>query len=102
VASLRGSLDLSAGPIAIQLDQLYDFVQRRLAAGNIAKEPKPTEEALRVLRGLLEAWQELATRPTAALNDAMFEPAPHPSVAAPMPSGTLVGAGSFAAGGARR
>ena len=61
-----------------------------------------TEEALRVLRGLLEAWQELATRPTAALNDAMFEPAPHPSVAAPMPSGTLVGAGSFAAGGARR
>ena len=26
VAALRGSLDLSAGPIAIQLDQLYDFV----------------------------------------------------------------------------
>jgi len=97
VSALRGSLDLSAGPIAIQLDELYDFVLRRLAAGNMTKDPKPTEEALQVLRGLLEAWQELAARP--APTD---EPAPlsRPSYGASLGQRTLVGAGSF--GAARR
>lgn len=36
VTSLRGSLDLSAGPIAVQLDQLYDFVLRLL--GHVAAD----------------------------------------------------------------
>jgi flagellar secretion chaperone FliS len=66
VSALRGSLDLSAGPIAVQLEALYDFVLRRLLDGNMSKKPRPTEEAVQVLRGLLEAWQELAARPTAA------------------------------------
>jgi flagellar protein FliS len=61
VSALKGSLDLSAGPIAVQLDQLYDFVLSRLSAGNMTKDPRPTEEALQVLRGLLEAWQDLAS-----------------------------------------
>jgi flagellar protein FliS len=104
VAVLRGSLDMSAGPMAVQLDQLYDFVQRRLVAGNISKEPRPTEEALQVLRGLLEAWQELAARPAAELVDnaaPVQQPAPSSSLRAPMDS-ALVGAGRYAAGGARR
>ena len=67
VNSLRGSLDLTAGPIAVQLDELYDFVLRRLMEGNMHKEAKPTEDALQVLRGLLEAWQELAARPNWSL-----------------------------------
>jgi flagellar secretion chaperone FliS len=100
VTALRGSLDLSAGPIAVQLDQLYDFVLRRLMAGNVAKEPKPTLEAIAVLRGLLEAWQELATRPASALTDYAVEPAPRPTLTV-MRGGSLVGAGSFA-GSARR
>ena len=66
VTALKGSLDLSAGPVAVQLDQLYDFVLRRLTDGNVRKDPKPTEEALQVLRGLLEAWQELAGKPAVA------------------------------------
>ena len=45
VSGLRATLDLSAGPIAIQLDQLYDYVLRRLVAGNVSKDPKPTEAA---------------------------------------------------------
>ena len=101
VASLRGSLDLSAGPIAIQLDQLYDFVQRRLAAGNIAKEPKPTEEALRVLRGLLEAWQELASCPRSAATETARDFEPRPLVGASLGSRPLAGAGSFVAGARR-
>ena len=105
VAALRGSLDLSAGPIAVQLDQLYDFVQRRLLAGNVSKESKPTEEALQVLRGLLEAWQELAARPAAALVDS---PTTSPAItASPRPemrpmASQLVGAGPYTSSGARR
>ena len=101
VNALRGSLDLSAGPIAVQLDELYDFVLRRLMEGNMRKEAKPTEDALQVLRGLLEAWQELAARPNSDLVDAAPEPMRQPSYAAPIVSGTLVGAGSYAAGGRR-
>jgi flagellar protein FliS len=101
VAALRGSLDLSAGPIAVQLDQLYDFVLRRLADGNVTKQPKPTEEAVQVLRGLLEAWQELASRPRSALTDTATDFEPRHMVGASIGSRPLVGAGSFA-GGARR
>ena len=100
VVALRGSLELSAGPIAIQLDALYDFVQRRLVAGNVAKEPGPTEEAVQVLRGLLEAWQELAARPASDLADA---PAPVSRDAAPyMGSMAAGGTDPMMAGGARR
>jgi flagellar protein FliS len=103
VAALRGSLDLSAGPIALQLDQLYDFVLRRLVDGNITKEPKPTEEAIQVLRGLLEAWQELASRPASALVDGAPNPEFRPVLGASLQGGySRVGAGALVAGGARR
>jgi flagellar protein FliS len=99
VASLRGSLDLTAGPIALQLDQLYDFVQGRLIEGNMTKETRPTQEALQVLRGLLEAWQELAARPA----DAMMDGPSDVDGAGPLVRlGQLPGVGAFAAGSARR
>ncbi len=60
VSALRETLDLSAGPVAANLDGLYDFVLRRLIDGNVSKQPQPTEEALSVLRTLLEAWREIA------------------------------------------
>ncbi|HEX8941058.1 MAG TPA: flagellar export chaperone FliS [Candidatus Limnocylindrales bacterium] len=63
VAALRETLDLSAGPIAVQLDTLYDFALDRLMAGNVRRDPRPTEEALKVLRDLLDAWQAIAARP---------------------------------------
>jgi flagellar protein FliS len=99
VTALRGSLDFTAGPIAAQLDALYEFVLRRLAAGNLAKEPKPTEEALQVLRGLLDAWQELASRPASSVADSGIE-----TVASrrPVAAGAYAGVGAYAAGGARR
>jgi flagellar protein FliS len=110
VTALRGSLDLSAGPIAVQLDQLYDFVLRRLEAGNLAKEPRPTEEALQVLRGLLDAWQDLAARPASELVDEPVQrgrdrapvstPISKPISAPAAPA--YVGAGIYSMGGARR
>jgi flagellar protein FliS len=102
VTALRGSLDLAAGPIAMQLDALYDFVLRRLSAGNLAKAPKPTEEALHVLRGLLEAWQELATRPASGLVDSPEEIVTSRRPVAPPVAAGAYAAGAYAAGGARR
>ena len=103
VTALRGSLDFTAGPIATQLDSLYEFVLRRLAAGNLAKEPKPTEEALQVLRGLLDAWQELATRPVSGLVDSPEETvASRRPVASPFATGAYAAVGAYAAGGGRR
>jgi len=100
VAALRGSLDLSAGPIALQLDQLYDFVLRRLVEGNVSKEAKPTQEALQVLRGLLEAWQDLAARPASGLVD---ESAGRPrELRAPAGTPVFAPTGRYAAGSARR
>jgi flagellar protein FliS len=99
VTALRGSLDLAAGPIALQLDQLYDFVLGRLTNGNMAKDPHPTEEAIQVLRGLLEAWQEIAAGPASNPVDSAIEPAPvRMSAARP----DYISAGTYAAGGSRR
>jgi flagellar protein FliS len=111
VAALRGALDLSAGPIATQLDDLYGFVLQRLEKGNLTKDPKPTEEALQVLRGLLEAWQDLAARPAYALVDDGVEPAVSIRpvsipvsipVSSSAPTPMYAGVGAYAAGGARR
>jgi flagellar protein FliS len=99
VTALRGSLELSAGPIATQLDALYEFVLRRLAAGNMTKEPRPTEEALQVLRGLLEAWQEIAGRPAPGQVDAASSSPPSRSN---MTAPGFARAGIYASGGARR
>jgi flagellar protein FliS len=60
VSSLQETLDLSAGPLAMQLDQLYGFVLRRLVDGNLTKTTRPTQEALTILRDLLGSWQEIA------------------------------------------
>jgi flagellar protein FliS len=74
VTALREVLDLSTGPIAEQLDLLYDFILDRLVDGNVRKTPKPTEEAIGLLRELLEAWRTIAGLPTPSL--AAVPPAP--------------------------
>jgi hypothetical protein len=82
--------------LAARLPRLVRRTDRRPA-----KDPKPTEEALQVLRGLLEAWQELAARPAALLTDLAPEVVQRPVLSPRVPAGTLVGAG-FAVGSARR
>lgn len=101
VAVLRELLDRSAGPIAVQLNDLYDFVLQRLIAGNMRKDPRPTEEAIQVLRGLLEAWQELALLPAPSVSSSPSGPAAAEAIRAPLGAASLVGAGLYAAGGRR-
>ena len=64
VGALRESLDLSAGEVATRLDSIYEFMIRRLAAGNMAKDPKPVREVIGLLRELLAAWRTIADSPT--------------------------------------
>jgi flagellar protein FliS len=85
VGALRASLDPTAGPVAENLDSLYDFTLQRLIEGNIKKQPKPTEEALQVLQGLLDAWKAIATAAPVAREAAYPQATPsfgQPSMAA--------------------
>lgn len=66
ISALRESLDLSAGDVAVRLDSLYDFMNRRLMAGNLAKNPEPAREVIGLLRELLEAWRAIAAPSHAA------------------------------------
>jgi flagellar protein FliS len=85
VSALRESLDLSAGPVAAQLDALYDFMHRRLIDGNLSKQPGPALEVIDLLRSLAEAWRSIAVpAPVAART-----PAPRPL--ASMPVGAFAG-----------
>jgi flagellar secretion chaperone FliS len=85
VSALRESLDMSTGEMAIQLDAIYDFMLRRLVAGNLAKEPGPALEVIDLLRGLLDAWRQISA-PGPASGASM---ASRPMV--PVPVGGLVG-----------
>ena len=87
VSALRESLDMSTGEIAIQLDAIYDFMHRRLVAGNVSKTPGPTLEAIDLLRGLLEAWRRVAAPAGAgapAPGRASAAAAPQPLVGLPI------------------
>lgn len=75
VTELRNALDLSAGDVAVRLDALYEFMGRRLVAGNIHKDPEPAREVMGLLRELLEAWRAIANPQAAAADPAAARPA---------------------------
>jgi flagellar secretion chaperone FliS len=76
ISALRESLDLSAGDVARQLDALYDYMHRRLVAGNVAKDPAPAREVITLLRDLLEAWRTVANPTPAPAAVPTMAPAP--------------------------
>jgi flagellar protein FliS len=67
VAELRGSLDrVRGGEIAAHLDDLYDYMGRRLVQANAANQPEALEEVASLLRELRQGWAGIAdpaTRP---------------------------------------
>ena len=58
VAELRCSLDLSAGEIARNLDNLYEFLGRRLVDANLKKDVRIVAECLGIFTPLRDAWRE--------------------------------------------
>lgn len=54
---LRASLDHEdGGEIAAQLEQLYDYVSRRLLTANLRGDPAALEEVGRIVSELRDAW----------------------------------------------
>ena len=57
VDELRGSLDLvRGGTIAASLDDLYDYMSRRLVEANATNRPEILDEVTTLLRELRDAW----------------------------------------------
>lgn len=59
IAELRASLNMKAGEIAANLDNVYDYIHRLLIRGNVRKQKAPLEEAVRLMRMLRNTWKEL-------------------------------------------
>jgi flagellar protein FliS len=60
VFELRATLNYDAGPIAVQLGELYDVFHRQLVLANVRKDAQLTREVLGHFRELLPAWQAAA------------------------------------------
>lgn len=66
VHELSTALDLSAGELAANLRELYDYIQRRLVEANTLQQDAPLAECESLIRTVLEAWQQIAAAPAAA------------------------------------
>lgn len=63
VEELRVSLDPSHGKALCEdLERLYDFAQRRMAAAITEQSPEGLDEARRLLSKLLEGWSQVETQ----------------------------------------
>jgi flagellar protein FliS len=68
LGELTGSLDQNAGgEIAINLAQLYDYLQHRLIAANFQQKDEPLAEVLSLLSTLDAAWRAVRL-PQSAVN----------------------------------
>ena len=60
IDGLRASLDKNAGgEIAQNLDDLYDYMIRRLVRANMEDNPDLLDEVLSLLRSIKDAWDTL-------------------------------------------
>jgi flagellar protein FliS len=67
IGELRSSLDQTAGgEIAVNLDSLYEYMQKRLTDSNIRKEDQPLAEVESLLQGLAESWRNICESATGA------------------------------------
>lgn len=56
VGELRASLDLAQGPLARNLDDLYDYVSRQLLLGQVSAEARVLAAASSILLEIRGAW----------------------------------------------
>jgi flagellar protein FliS len=64
VGELRASLDLTQGPLARNLDDLYEFVSRQLLLGQLSNDPQMLGGAASILQEIRMAWAALPLTPS--------------------------------------
>ena len=63
LAELQGSLNLEAGAeVAVLLNRLYDYYNRRLLEANLRKQVAPVIEVERLIGELRSGWAEMLAR----------------------------------------
>lgn len=61
IDGLRASLDHErGGEIAVNLDRLYDYMNRRLVEANVNDTPELLEEVAGLMGDIRSAWQQIA------------------------------------------
>lgn len=63
VGELRASLDLSQGPLAQNLDDLYEFVSRQLLLAQLSDDTKTLTASASILKEIRMAWAALPLTP---------------------------------------
>lgn len=59
IAELRNALNMKAGPIAANLDRIYEYFQHLLITANIKKDTAPIDECVQLMTDMRDVWQEL-------------------------------------------
>lgn len=60
VMHLRASLSMEdGGEIAVNLDNLYEFIERHITLANIEDDPKKVTEAINLLSEIKEGWDQI-------------------------------------------
>jgi flagellar protein FliS len=77
IGELRGALNLQAGPVAKNLDRVYEYFQYLLIQANIKKLPEPIEECVELMTNMRDTWQELFAN--LAKEDAPIATSPMPA-----------------------
>ncbi len=63
IDGLRASLDLdTGGEVAQNLDDLYDYMTRRLARANVENDADILDEVASLLRSIKTSWDEVPAR----------------------------------------
>jgi len=68
IEGLRVALDHTHNrPLSVNLEELYIYLKFRLGVANMKNEVEILDEAIHLLEIILPAWQEVASRPEAAM-----------------------------------
>lgn len=59
VAELRGALNMGAGPVAQELDRIYEYFQHLLVRANIQKDPGLIDQCTDMMTAMRDTWQEV-------------------------------------------